>query len=279
MKLSEVKRVLSEKVLRPTKSLGQNFLHDGNQLRRIVSAADLKPGDQVLEVGPGLGALTEVLLASGVRVLAIEKDRRLVEWLQERFSDQPLLTLMHADALDYLQAAQRDWVSWRLVANLPYSVASPIIVELAKGGQGPRAMVVTLQLEVAQRLVAKPATEAYGILTLLVQLYYQSAGFFKIPSTCFFPPPDIDSACVKLVRRSTELLRADLGGVFERIVKRSFSQRRKMMLKLLREDWPADRLASAFQALSLPPTIRAEQASLDQFVQLTNLLAREEPPK
>ena len=143
MKLTDMKQVLAAHGIQLTKSLGQNFLHDANQLRRIVAAADLKKTDRVLEIGPGLGPLTEMLVEQVGEVLAIEKDARLVEVLKQRFQtgDQagpPVLRLLHDDALDYLGREARDWSEWKLVANLPYSVASSILVELAREGERPR---------------------------------------------------------------------------------------------------------------------------------------------
>ena len=269
--------------LQLTKSLGQNFLHDANQLRRIVAAADLHQADRVLEVGPGLGPLTELLVQHAGEVLAIEKDARLVAVLQQRFKagpasrlsrpeegtgGTPALRLLHDDALDYLKRDAHDWSDWKLVANLPYSVASPILVELAQAAQGPQRMVATLQIEVAKRLLAQPGTPDYGLLTLLVQLDYEPQGWFKIPASCFFPSPDVDSACVCLVRRDPPLLRHEQRETFLRIVKRTFSQRRKMMLKLLKQDWSEQQLVREFERLGLSPQIRAEKVSLEQFAQM-----------
>ncbi|MEI8041968.1 MAG: 16S rRNA (adenine(1518)-N(6)/adenine(1519)-N(6))-dimethyltransferase RsmA [Verrucomicrobiota bacterium] len=290
MKLTEMKQLLATRGIRLTKSLGQNFLHDANQLRRIVAAADLKKTDRVLEIGPGLGPLTELLVQEAGEVLAIEKDAQLVEVLRDRFKAgeasrlsgtagvpepetgrTPVLRLLHDDALQYLVREARDWSNWKLVANLPYSVASPILVELASGGQagrGPQRMVATLQIEVARRLMAKFDTSDYGVLTLLVQADYEPREWFKIPAGCFFPEPDVESACVCLERRPRPLLQPEERHTFVRIVKRSFSQRRKMMLKLLKQDWPAPRLAAEFERLNLSPLIRAEAVSLEQFAQL-----------
>lgn len=278
MKLSEMKRILDVEGITLTKSLGQNFLHDGNQLRRIVQSAALSKSEKVLEIGPGLGPLTELLVAGAGEVVAIEMDARLVQVLRERFRDwltarTPILQLIHADALDYLRREPRDWSAWKLVANLPYSVASPLLVELAQSEHGPERMVVTLQIEVAKRLMARPDEPDYGILTLLVQLDYEPLDWFKIPATCFFPEPDVASACVSLVRRARPLLRPEQRNLFTKIVKRSFSQRRKMMLKLLKKDWPEEKLSPAFAALTLSPFVRAETLSLQQFVQLTQALA------
>ncbi len=313
MTLSEMRQVLAARELRLTKSLGQNFLHDGNQLQRIVKLADLGPTDRVLEVGPGLGPLTELLLERAGEVLAVEKDGRLVELLEERLAptlnsgqngttdqpqrreghrgnDQPAegmggselalhgpsrLQLVHADALEFLRQQPRDWSEWKLVANLPYSVASPILVELARGRRGPERLVVTLQIEVAKRLMAKAGSPDYGVLTLMVQKDYLPHDWFKIPASCFFPEPEVDSACVCLIRRPQPLLREEERELFSRVVKRAFSQRRKMMFKLLKGQWPGPSLGRAFQQLRLPVEARAETVTLEQFVRLTQSLSSE----
>ncbi len=290
MKLSEMRELLATRGIHLTKSLGQNFLHDCNQLRRIVKAAELKKTDKVLEIGPGLGPLTELLLQNAGEILAIEKDLRLVEFLRERFNvgqasrlspsknekletgKMPVLRLLHADALEFLKHETRDWHDWKLVANLPYSVASPILVELAQTPQRPERMVATLQLEVAQRLMAKAGDEDYGVLTLLVQLDYEPREWFKIPASCFFPAPDVDSACVVFIRRARSLLPENQRATFVKIMKRAFSQRRKMMLKLLKQDWPEQKLKQIFQQLCILPQERAEKLSLEQFVALTERL-------
>ena len=274
MKLSEMKQLLEERRIHLTKSLGQNFLHDRNQLLRILNAAELNKHDRVLEVGPGLGPLTELLLERAGEVLAIEKDQRLVEVLRERFGTK--LNLICADALEYLreETRERDWSEWKLVSNLPYSVASPILLELALAECCPKRITVTLQLEVAQRLTAEAGSENYGILTLLAQLNYLPTDSFKIAASCFFPQPDVGSACVTLARRPERLLTPAQQDAFVKIVKRAFSQRRKMMLKLLKEDWPAETLKSAFEDLGLKPDMRAEAVSLKDFAFLTKLLTR-----
>jgi 16S rRNA (adenine1518-N6/adenine1519-N6)-dimethyltransferase len=333
MTLTEMRSLLVKRDIQLTRSLGQNFLHDGNQLRRIVDAAEIKPTDKILEIGPGLGPLTELLLEKAGEVMAIEMDARLVDFLCERFgletkegmpaltpalspeergnvletpvnpassdssqrgagelplpgeragvrADEPVadtntpdnLFLIHDDALAFLKREARDWSDWKLVANLPYSVASPILVELAAGPRAPKMMIATLQMEVAKRLMAQADDDNYGLLTLLVQIDFEPRDWFKIPPECFFPSPDVDSACVCLVRRATPLLPENLRPAFVKIVKRGFSQRRKMMLKLLKQDWAADKLAAAFAELKISPQERAEKLSLEQFVALTKIL-------
>jgi 16S rRNA (adenine1518-N6/adenine1519-N6)-dimethyltransferase len=273
MKLSEMREVLVARDIRLTKSLGQNFLHDQNQLRHIVAAAELKRTDGVLEIGPGLGPLTEFLLTQAGHVLAIEKDARLIAVLRERFATAANLELRHEDALKVVSDHSRDWHSWKLVANLPYSVASPILVELAQNPQRPERMVATLQLEVAKRLVARVGDDDYGLLTLLIQLRYAAKEWFKIPRGCFFPEPDVDSACVVLVRREKPLLPEEQHAKFERIAKFALSQRRKMLAKLLKQQWPAEKISVALESLKLRPDVRGEKLSLEQFVALTKILA------
>ncbi len=242
-----------------------------------MDAGEVTKADKILEIGPGLGPLTELLLDRAGEVLAIEKDARLVEVLSERFATAlrtPHFELLHADALEFLKHERRNWHDWKLIANLPYSVASPILVELAHAPQRPKQVTVTLQLEVAQRLMAQADDDEYGILTLLVQLDYEPRGLFKIPASCFFPAPEVDSACVTLVRREQPLLADEQRAAFVKIVKRAFSQRRKMMLKLLKTEWPLEKLQQAFTTLNISPQERAEKLSLEQFVALTTLLLR-----
>src|SRR5690606_36119051 len=152
-----------------------------NQIERIAALAELSPEDSILEIGPGLGPLTEALLDSGAHVLAIEKDERLITLLRDRFASFENFELLHADALDYLREGKdRDWTDWKLVSNLPYSVGSPMLVELALAPQAPERLVATLQLEVVQRIQAEADTEHYGQLSLFLQLRYEPADSFKI---------------------------------------------------------------------------------------------------
>ena len=273
MKLSEMRDLLASRGIQLTKSLGQNFLHDANQLARIAALADIQPGDNILEIGPGLGPLTEVLLRQGAHVFAIEKDKRLCAVLQERFAGNAHFELLHADALDYLQGEARSWAGWKLVSNLPYSVGSPILVELASSPRPPALLVATLQLEVVQRILARAGEPNYGQLSLFLQVAYEPGSWFKIPSGSFFPPPDIDSACVVLRLRDQALVPREQVKEFQRVVKRAFSERRKVMLKLLKTDWPADRLAEIFRVLQIDPQARAETVSVEQFASMTRMLA------
>lgn len=272
MNLSEIRQILSAEGIRLTKSLGQNFLHDANQLRRILDLAALRPGDRVLEIGPGLGALTGLLVAQPVEVTAIEKDHRLYEFLLERYASAGNLTLIHADALDRLRSDQPDYSGWKVVSNLPYSVASPILVELAQANGRPETIVVTLQLEVAQRIMAGPGSKDYGVLTLLILMDYEPGAWFKIPSSCFFPEPDIASACLELRRRPVPLVTAEERSSLAGLIKLGFSQRRKMLVNLLKQKWPREQLLRAFAETGIPDQARAESLPLERFIALNRRL-------
>ncbi|MCX8108854.1 MAG: 16S rRNA (adenine(1518)-N(6)/adenine(1519)-N(6))-dimethyltransferase RsmA [Verrucomicrobiae bacterium] len=272
MTLTEMRMVLAERGIRLTRSMGQTFLFDRNQLRRIVSSGEVCKTDRCLEIGPGLGPLTELLVEAAGEVVAIEKDRRLMEYLRERFAGRANLTLIEGDALEYLRRGNLDLQGWKVVANLPYSVASPILVELAQHPAAPNAIVVTVQLEVAQRLMAGPGSPDYGVLSVFVQAWFRPATWFKIPASCFYPEPKVDSACIRLDKRESELVRRNSRGCFARLVKLAFAQRRKMMFKVLKTLWEPNQLEHAFDLLALDRKVRAEDVSVEQFASLANLL-------
>lgn len=271
MKLTEMKELLERHKIQLTKSLGQNFLHDSNLLEKISAAGELTAADQVLEIGPGLGPLTERLIQSGAHVFAVELDERLVEILRDRFGAAENLELLCGDGMKVVKERE-DWGAWKMVANLPYSMASAILVEAALKPVCFQKMVVTLQWEVLNRIAASAGTADYGLLTLLLQLRYKVTQRFKIRSGSFFPPPEIDSGVIVLERRAEEVLPVELHSLFVQIVKQGFSQRRKMMKKLLKMKWESEHLDEAFRRVNLPEEIRAEKVTLKQFAILTKLL-------
>ena len=274
MTLSEIRNILNDEDIMLTKSLGQTFMHDQNQLRKIVALAKLAPDDSVIEIGPGLGPLTGLLLEAVGHVTAIEMDRRLIKLLEKQFAKRDNLTLQHADAMKIVRKTEFDWSGHKLVANLPYSIASPLLIDLAESPGRPRAMIVTLQLEVVQRMLAKPGTKEYGVLALLIGLHYAAGEWFTIPRGSFYPEPNVDSGCIELLRRETPLLPPELCPVFKKIVKRVFAERRKKMMKLLKRDWPEAAVVEAFDALGLDEKIRAERVTLEQFTELTQRLSQ-----
>ncbi len=277
--LSEIKAILEARGIHPRHRFGQNFLIDANKLRVIVDAAALQPGDIVLEVGPGTGVLTEELLAAGARVVAVEIDRDMTEILRQRLGeDSERFILINDDvmagkhalnpaiaaAFERLSASQsaignrQSAIPFKLIANLPYNIASPLLAVLAADWPGMTAAVVMVQREVADRMTAPPGGKDYGPLTVILQALCELKIIAKLSPGCFWPPPDIDSAVVKLTRRATPLTRDP--HKLSALLHTLFSKRRKQIGTTLGRATP------------LPPgidaTLRPEQLTVEQLVEL-----------
>jgi 16S rRNA (adenine1518-N6/adenine1519-N6)-dimethyltransferase len=222
-----IRRRLEALGVRPYKGWGQNFLIDPTVPRRMVEIAGVGPGDQVVEIGPGLGVLTGPLLASGAEVTAVEIDPRLAGALRERFAAQERLRLVEGDILRLDPAALVPAAApYTVVANLPYSVTSAVLRHLLAGPRRPRRLVVMVQLEVAQRIVARPPE--MSLLTVSVQLFGRAELALRVPAGAFYPPPKVDSAVVAVTVEAPPLPEAEQAGFF-RLVAAGFGQRRKML--------------------------------------------------
>jgi 16S rRNA (adenine1518-N6/adenine1519-N6)-dimethyltransferase len=266
---TEVRAWLQAQGFSPTKSLGQNFLIDANICDRIVEAAGITPADTVLEVGPGLGTLTERLLDRAAAVVAVEIDARLTELLRARFSARRNLRLIEGDALRVdLGRLLAEGVTL-LVANLPYSVGSRVLFALAESPHRPRGMTVTLQREVVERLAAPVGGKAYGLLSVWMQTFYRIRLDRLIPASCFLPPPRVESAVGVL-----ECLPAPRCGEVDlsrygALLKHAFAHRRKQLGALLRKGPPALRAGpEAFAAAGLSPLARPETLTPEDFGRL-----------
>jgi 16S rRNA (adenine1518-N6/adenine1519-N6)-dimethyltransferase len=267
VKLSEIQQTLREIRVAPVKTLGQNFLHDQNLARWIVQQARISAGDFVVEIGPGLGALTEPALASGAHILAIEKDARLANFLRAHFINRPL-EVVRDDALHFDLRRLLPRGPARLLGNLPYNVATPILLRFLETATPITLAVLMLQKEVAARLSAAPRSKDYGILSLIVQAQCRVELLRTIPAKVFLPAPEIESALVRLTPRERgELPDHDLE-ILNVLVRRGFSQRRKQVAKLLKEfvpDW-----SEAAAQIGASAQARAEELSLDQWIALAN---------
>jgi len=276
---NETRAALERLTLQPSRAMGQNFLVDRNIAYLIVAAAGLRADDTVLEIGPGLGALTELLLEHAGRVVAVEKDGRLCEFLRERFGRRQKLQLIHADALEFDFAPV---APFKVVANLPYAVATPLMQRLVDSPARPQRMVLTVQREVADRLTARPRTKNYSALTLFTQLYYEARREHIITPRCFIPPPAVESAVVLLRLAPHPLLEPALEAPFKELVRAGFGQRRKMLRGVLPKQATSvqvtpDKLEAALKRLNLPPTARGEELSLAQWLLLTRDLVSSAP--
>jgi 16S rRNA (adenine1518-N6/adenine1519-N6)-dimethyltransferase len=259
--------------LQPKKSWGQNFLADERVLERIAEEALLRPQEPCLELGAGLGHLTRLLLESGARVVAVERDRELAQVL--RGLELPGLTVLEANAaeLDFAAAAQAPQVV--VVGNLPYHLTSPILFEvLGQADAVPRA-VFTLQKEVVDRLAAEPGTRDYGLLTVLLALRYEVAHCFDVPRGLFHPPPRVDSAVVRLTRLARPRAPVTDPARFTRVVKAGFAHRRKTLLNSLQRDAALSErfeLGAALERAGIDGGRRAETLAVEEFAALERAL-------
>ena len=269
MKLSDIRATLQEIHVSPVKTLGQNFLHDQNVARWIVDQAEITRDDYVLEIGPGLGALTELLLEKGARVLAIEKDKRLADFLRERFGCEQL-EILNIDALKFDARALFSHRRVKFLGNLPYNISSALLLKFLEYPSPISLWLFTLQKEMAVRLSAEPSTRDYGALTLRIQLHHHVKYLRTVPATVFFPRPEVDSAVVRILPRNPQELPPHDEELLVKLIRIGFSQRRKQLGKLLREwvdDW--DALA---RRITIDPHARAEELSLLQWIGLANFV-------
>ena len=266
---TEARGLLDRFGIRPKRSLGQNFVVEPNTVRRIAELAGVGLGDRVVEVGPGLGALTLALLETGAEVTAVEIDDVLVDVLEEVAGDHGSLRIVHADAMGV------DWESllgagpWTLVANLPYNVSVPLVCDLLDDVPAIVRLVVMVQLEVADRLVASPGDDAYGLPSVKVAYHAEARKVGRVPPSVFLPRPRVDSALVDVVRRPEPLVAADPDVLF-RLVRAGFAHRRKMLRGALRGIVDEAGLVAA----GVDPTLRAEDLDLAQWAAIAAGVAR-----
>ena len=268
---AQIRELAAELDLQPTKKLGQNFVVDGNTVRKIVRTAGVAPGDEVLEVGPGLGSLTLGLLEAGARVTAVELDGRLAERLPvtvEALQPGAPLTVLHQDALR-VSAAELPASPTRLVANLPYNVSVPVILHLLATVPTLRSALVMVQAEVGQRLAAPPGSKVYGSPSAKAAWYGRWSTAGTVSRQVFWPVPNVDSILVAF-ERAAELPGTDTerAATFA-LIDAAFGQRRKMLRQALSEQLGGSAAATArLEAAGLDPTARGEQLGVADFLAL-----------
>jgi 16S rRNA (adenine1518-N6/adenine1519-N6)-dimethyltransferase len=271
----QVRDLLAAHGLSPSRALGQNFVADPNTVRRIARLAAVGPGDHVIEIGPGLGSLTLALVETGASVTAVELDRHLLPALRSvvephgvRVVHGDAMTLDWDEVLGASSAGAASGARWALVANLPYNVATPLVLDLLERVPTIDRMLVMVQREVGERLAARPGDKAYGIPSVKVAYRAEAEVVGRVPPTVFIPPPRVESALVRLTRLSEPRVDADPAVMF-RLVDAGFGQRRKMLRRSLAGLVDAD----GFDRACVRPDARAEELDLAAWARLARVVA------
>lgn len=260
------------------KSLGQNFLVEPRMLEKMIEAGQVDATTTVIEIGPGIGALTEYLARHAKRVLAFEIDQRFVTILAETLADYDNVQVMHRDILsvDFAEpefAWLKDEEKLIVVANLPYYITTPIIMNLIASGLPFQSLVMMMQKEVAERMTASVGTKAYNSLTVAIQNEMESDIAFIVPKNVFIPKPNVDSAVLRLKRRLQPQVEVSDNEAFQRFVQNAFKQRRKTLWNNLKsayvnEAYAAEQLEQALERVGIQATRRAETLTIQEFAQL-----------
>lgn len=261
--------------LRADKKLGQNFLIDESVVRRIVEAAELTPEDTVLEVGPGIGTLTQGLAESGASVVAVELDKRLLPVLDVTLEGYDNVRIVNGDILqvDIMEQVQKP--GFKCCANLPYYITTPIIFAILEKRLPMERLVVMVQKEVAERMAAKPGSKDYGALSVAIQYFTEPEIAFIVPPSSFIPAPSVDSAVIVCKRRSTPPVEVCDENLFFRVVKAAFSLRRKMLSNSLKNmGIKGEQVTKWLEIAGVDGKRRAETLSLEDFAALTNTFAQ-----
>ena len=279
---SVTKAVLERHGFTFKKSFGQNFLTDTNILQKIVDTAEIDDQVNVIEIGTGIGALTEFLAERAAEVMAFEIDHRLVPILADTLRDFDNVTVVNEDILkvdlaQHIQNFKNPDLPIKVVANLPYYITTPILMHLIESGIPFSEFVVMMQKEVADRISAKPNTKAYGSLSIAVQYYMTAKVAFIVPRTVFVPAPNVDSAILKMVRRPEPAVAVEDDKFFFKVSKASFTHRRKTLWNNLtgyfgKTDEIKDKLTKALDQAGLSPSVRGEALGLEEFASLADAL-------
>ena len=279
---SVTKAVLERHGFTFKKSFGQNFLTDTNILQKIVDTAEIDDQVNVIEIGPGIGALTEFLAERAAEVMAFEIDHRLVPILADTLRDFDNVTVVNEDILKvdlarHIQNFKNPDLPIKVVANLPYYITTPILMHLIESGIPFSEFVVMMQKEVADRISAQPNTKAYGSLSIAVQYYMTAKVAFIVPRTVFVPAPNVDSAILKMVRRPEPAVAVEYEQLFFKVSKASFTHRRKTLWNNLtgyfgKTEEVKEKLTKALDQAGLSPSVRGEALSLAEFASLADAL-------
>jgi 16S rRNA (adenine1518-N6/adenine1519-N6)-dimethyltransferase len=255
----------------PRKSLGQNFLHDQNLASWIVEKLEIESGDHVVEIGPGLGALTEEIMRCGVSATLLEKDRAFAKYLREKYN-RPDIEVIEGNALEYDTRVEFLRQPAKIIGNLPYYLSSALLFHFTADPCPFEHMVFTVQKEMGDRLSAAPGSKEYGSLSVIIQRQWQVTRLKTLPPSVFLPQPQVASVVLLLKRRAPAELEETDATKFSELVKAGFSERRKQVRKLLGRYGDSDRIEDALLSVALPLTARAEDISVKQWIRIVSLL-------
>lgn len=275
-----VKEVMKRHGLHFSKSLGQNFLIDGNIVEKIVDGAGITQADRVLEVGPGIGTLTKELATRAQRVVAIEIDKKLLPVLDETLGEFSNITIIQGDILktDIGQLVDRIFKGYpfKVVANLPYYITTPIVMRFLEEGLAFTTLTVMIQKEVARRMAAKPGDKEYGSLSVAVQYYTNPRIVCKVPASVFIPAPKVDSMVIALDRLDNPRAEVQDTDMFFKVVKGAFAKRRKTLLNNLTsgefDHWTREDVTKILEECGIDPIRRGETLSIDEFALIANTM-------
>lgn len=264
------------------KKFGQNFLIDGHVLDKIIAGAGVKKDDMVLEIGPGIGTMTQYLAEAAGKVVAVEIDRNLLPILQETLADYDNVKVIHADVLsldlEKLVQEENGGRPIKVVANLPYYITTPIIMALFEQHVPLANVTVMVQKEVAARMKSGPGSKDYGALSLAVQYYAEPYIVANVPCNCFMPRPNVDSAVIRLTRYEEPPVQVKDEKMLFKIIRASFNQRRKTLQNGLNNsselNFTKDQIAAAIAEAGFSPSVRGEALTLEQFAKLTDILLK-----
>ena len=263
------------------KKFGQNFLIDTHVLDKIVDAADITKDDVVLEIGPGIGTLTQYLAEAAKEVIAIEIDKMLIPILEDTLQGYNNVSIINADILkvDIGEIAARRGCSLKIVANLPYYITTPIIMQLFESKVPIKSLTVMVQKEVAMRMQVGPGTKEYGALSLAVQYYAKPYIAANVPPNCFMPRPKVGSAVIRLERYEMPPVKVEDEKLMFCLIRASFNQRRKTLVNGITNyaglEFSKEEVQTAIKNLGKPITVRGETLTLEEFAELSNLLRKE----
>lgn len=269
-----ISELLDRHDLRPSRALGQHFLADPNTARRIVRLGAVEAGDHVLEIGPGVGSLTVALAGAGASVTALELDRHLMPALVEVVAGLPNVRVVQGDALTGdLTALINEWPGdWKLVANLPYNVATPMVARVLEEAPTVRSLLVMVQREVGERLAASAGGRDYGAISVKVAYYGRAKVVGSVPRTVFMPPPNVDSALIRVDRHAAAPVNVPSPEALFALVRTGFAQRRKMLRRALQPQLGA-RTIEVLEHAGVDPRARAESLDLEAWAAVARAAA------